>query len=44
MMMMMVTAVRGKKINFTLEQAMKAQGTVDVHLFSFLTSAVDGGG
>ena len=42
-MMMMITAVRGKKINFTLEQAMKAQGRVEVYLSSFLTSALDGG-
>jgi hypothetical protein len=34
MLMMMITAVRGKKINFTLEQAMKAQGRVTVYLFT----------
>ena len=40
---MIKAAVRGKKINFTLEQGMKAQGRAELRLFSFLTSALDGG-
>jgi hypothetical protein len=40
----MMTAVRGKKINFDLEQTMKAKGRVKIHLLSFLTSALVGGG
>jgi hypothetical protein len=44
MMMMMITAVRGKNNNFTLEQAVRTQGRVEVYLFSFLTSVLDEGG